>query len=169
MRPVKGTCPSYYDYYNELVKENDLLAAFDSGWLEVQKVVSTISKEKESLAYAEGKWTIKQVIIHLIDTERIFTYRALRFARKDPQQVLSYDEDDYAAAAELDNRTLSDLIQEFETVRKASISLYKTFSEETMLRSGLTAIGSASVISLGYMTCGHALHHLNVIKERYLK
>ena len=168
MRPVKGTCPSYYDYYNDLVKENNLLAALDSGWVEVQQVISTIPKEKESFAYAEGKWTIKQVLIHLIDTERIFAYRALRFARKDPQQVLSYEEDDYAAAAELDTRTLADLLQEFETVRKSSISLFKTFSEETLLRSGLTAIGSATVVSLGFMICGHALHHLNVIKERYL-
>jgi uncharacterized damage-inducible protein DinB len=168
MRPKKKTYPDYYDYYIELVKEDELLAAFNSNWNYIEEFVSKISKEKENYAYTEGKWTIKQVLSHLIDTERIFAYRALRFARKDPQKVLSFEEDHYAAHAELDSRTISDLMEEFDTVRKATLSLYKSFSESTLLSSGATAIGDATVVSIGYMICGHASHHLNVVKTRYL-
>ncbi len=169
MRPLKGTYPTYYENYIPLVKQEDVVVAFTQNWQELKDFISAIPKEKENFAYAEGKWTIKQVIIHLVDTERIFTYRALRFARKDPQQPLPYEENHYAETAEVANRTLADIMEEFENVRKASISLFKSFSETTLLNSGTTSVGPATALAIGFATVGHAIHHTNVIKDRYLK
>lgn len=169
MRPQQSSYPDYFEHYITLVAENDLKSALAANWQQINNFISALAEEKGNFAYAEGKWTIKQVIIHLIDTERIFAYRALRFARRDPQQVVSFDENEYAAAANPATRTLPDLLYEFDTVRKASISLYNSFPEDTLLRSGRTALGHVTVLALGYMICGHALHHLRVINERYLK
>lgn len=168
MRPEKGTYPDYYGNYIPLVKQEDINVALAQNWNDVKAFVAGIPKEKEDYAYAEGKWTIKQVILHLVDTERIFSYRALRFARKDPQQPLPYDENKYADNADVSNRTLADIMDEFETMRKASSSLYKSFSEEALLRSGATYIGNTTPLAIGFTICGHVIHHLNVIKERYL-
>jgi len=167
MRPEKGTYPVYYENYIPLVMQENITVALHQNWDELKKVFSFVSKNKEDYAYADGKWTVKQMLLHLVDTERIFAYRALRFARKDPEQPLSFEENDYAAAADVSNRTLADIMEEMETVRMASISLFKSFSNDTLLLSGDTAAGSATVVSIGFTICGHALHHINVLKERY--
>lgn len=169
MRPQKGTYPAYYENYIPLAAGDDLISAFTQNWRELKELIASIPSDKENYAYAEGKWTIKQIISHLIDTERIFSYRALRFARKDPQQPLPYEENHYAATAELSNRNLKDLLDELDSVRSASLTLYKSFSDATLLNSGNTSMGNATVISIGYATCGHAVHHMNILKERYLK
>jgi hypothetical protein len=169
MRPQKSTYPVYYENYIPLVKEDDLITALNQNWKEIKEFISQIPKQKENFSYAPGKWTIKQVVNHLIDTERVFTYRALRFARKDPQQPLPFEEDNYAAAAEVQERTLADIMDEFEAVRKSTLLLYKSFSNTTLLLSGKTAGGETTVLAIGYTTCGHATHHLRVISERYLK
>jgi hypothetical protein len=168
MRPSPGTYPAYFENYIPLVKQNSVMEAFDQNWKELNEFVSKIPIQKENYAYGPGKWTIKQVIHHLADTERIMTYRALRFARKDPQQPLPFEEDLYAANSELQNRDLKDIMAEFETIRKASVSLFRTFSGETLQRSGTTGGGNCTVLALGFMVCGHAVHHMNVIRERYL-
>jgi hypothetical protein len=169
MKPVPGTYPKYFENYVPLVKEEDVNTAFANNYQELSSFLKGIPPDLENYAYAPGKWTIKQVLNHMTDTERIFTYRALRFARKDPQQPLPFEEDDYAKHAEVGSRTLADLIEEFEAVRKASILLFKSFSDNTLLCSGKTAAGDCTVLALGYTTCGHAIHHMNVLKERYLK
>lgn len=169
MKPQEGTYPHYFEYYIKLIQDKNVLEALDANWILLKQILENLSKEKENYAYAPNKWTVKQLVSHLIDTERIFSYRALRFARKDPQQPLPFEEDHYAANAELSNRNLPDLIHEFETVRKASISLFKSFSENTLMNTGKTAIGDTTVLALGFMICGHARHHLNILQERYLK
>jgi uncharacterized damage-inducible protein DinB len=168
MRPEKGTYPPYYDHYLPLVKEIEPIEALDRNWEMLRDFITKIPAGKEEFAYAPGKWTVKQVINHVIDTERILAYRALRFARQDPQQPLPFEENKYAVAAELDNRRVKHLLEEFETVRKATRSLFSTFSEETWQRSGKTAAGETTVLAIAYMICGHATHHMNVLKERYL-
>jgi uncharacterized damage-inducible protein DinB len=168
MRPEKGTYPVYYENYIPLVREDSILEALNVNEKEIISFFNSISANKENYAYENGKWTIKEVLNHIIDTERIFSYRALRFARKDSQLLHSFDQDPYVANAELTNRSLKDLIEEFETVRKATFSLYKSFSNEALLRIGNTAEGKASVNAIGFTICGHAIHHINVISERYL-
>lgn len=169
MKPEAGSYPAYFDNYIKYVTQEQVMDAFNQTWTEISNTISGISEEQANYAYAEGKWTIKQVLIHMIDTERIFAYRALRFARKDPQQLLPYEEDLYAATAELTNRNLKDLMEEFDIVRKSSICLFKSFSDNTLLNAGKTAAGEITVLALGFTICGHALHHLKVLKERYLK
>lgn len=168
MRPLPGTYPDYYQNYIPLVKEDTICEALLSNMREVCDFFKTIPASKENFAYAPGKWTTKGVLNHLIDTERIFAYRALRFARKDAKKPLPFEQDDYVAGAETEKRSLADLTLEFETVRWSTVSLYKSFSEEALLRMGETAAGNASVLAIGYTVCGHYLHHMKVLKERYL-
>lgn len=168
MRPKPGSYPHYYENYIPLVKQDTILQAFKENEKEVINFFNSIPAAKENHAYADGKWTIKQLLCHLNDTERIFAYRCLRFARRDPQQLASYEEDHYAANCGVESRTLKDLVEEFESVRKSSIHLFKHFNEEDLLQTGLTPSGSSTVLAIGYTICGHTLHHINVVKERYL-
>lgn len=168
MRPQKGTYPEYFENYIPLVNQENVNIALEQNRQELREFVSRIPQQKEDFAYAPGKWTIKQVVNHLIDTERIFTYRALRFARKDPQLLPSFDENSYAENAAVSERTLNDLMEEFDAVRRASILLFKSFSDDTLLNSGKMASGDCTVLALGFTTCGHVTHHMNVMRERYL-
>jgi len=168
MRPDKKTYPEYYENYIPLVKEDNILDALLAGKEETISFFKSIPADLEVYAYEPGKWSIEEVLNHCIDTERIFCYRALRFARNDFQQPLPFDQDAYVMNAELAHRTLADQIEEFETVRNATISLYKSFSNDVLLRTGQTAAGKASVLALGFAMCGHTIHHIKVIKEKYL-
>lgn len=167
MKPQKGTYPDYYDNYIPLVRETSFLEALKNNGSHITQLMSQLPAEKENYAYAPGKWTVKQVLCHLSDTERIFAYRALRFARKDTSVLSSFDENAFADAAQLDHRHLRDLIAEFETVRSATISLFAGLTEDELLRSGKTTIGESTVLALGFAICGHASHHLQVLRERY--
>jgi hypothetical protein len=169
MRPQEGTYPEYYGYYIPLVEQNDVLSALKENGESILSFIGKIPESKANFAYAEGKWTVKEVLIHLIDTERIFSYRALRFARRDAQKPLSYDENQYAPNSKAAKRTLVDIAEEFESVRRASITLFKSFSEEALQQMGPTTAGNTSVNAIGFTICGHAIHHLAVISERYLK
>ena len=113
--------------------------------------------------------TTKQVLIHCIDTERIMATRALRFSRGDSQKSTSFDENLYAANSHADLRSLKDIEEEFDAVRNATIALFRSFSFETLMAVGTSPSGIVTVNSIGYMICGHTQHHLNIIKERYLK
>jgi len=169
MRPQPGSYPSYFDNYIPLIKEGNVLDALKENSLIIRKAIRGISGEKENYRYAERKWTSKQLVSHIIDTERILAYRALRFARKDPQQPLPFSEDDYAANAELSHRTIADMLEEFDSVRTASQTLFKSFTPQSLLFKGNTAIGETTPLAIGFMICGHGLHHINVLQERYLK
>ncbi len=169
MRPKPGTYPSYFENYIYYVTQSNVLVALEQSWQEITKTFGRLPEEMANYSYQEGKWTIKQMLIHMIDSERVFAYRALRFARKDPQQVLSFEENLYAETAELSNRSLKDLLEEFEYVRRSSICLFRSFSENTLLNMGKTAAGEVSVLALGFVISGHSLHHLNVFKELYQK
>ena len=126
----------------------------------LEQFVATIPKEKELYVYAEGKWTFKEILVHVIDTERIFNYRALRFARNDSTELQGFDHDFY-------NKNVSTTSREFKTVRASSISLYKSFSEEVLLRKGSASGNIISVRAIGFLISGHQKHHLKIFKERY--
>ena len=130
--------------------------------------IEDIPRQKLNYFYDDGKWTVKQVINHIIDTERILSYRALRFARGDNQKVLPFDENLYAANANLTNTNAQILADEFDSVRLSNILFFRQLSEKELLLKGQMASGETNVLSLGFMLCGHAQHHINVIKERYL-
>jgi hypothetical protein len=168
MRPEPGTYPAYFENYIPLIKGNNVISALERTREELVTTLYNIPGPKETYAYAPGKWTVKQVVQHITDAERVFAYRALRFARGDDQQPLPFEENDYAKAAELDSRSLKDLLEEFETVRQATLSLFRTFSDNTLLLTGKTTFGRTTVLAIGYLIAGHGLHHLNVLKQRYL-
>ena len=128
----------------------------------------TIPVFKHEFQYALEKWTIKDIILHLIDAERIFTYRALRIARNDKTELPGFEENDYVVTANANNREYESLLAEYETVRNASISLFETFTSEDLFRLGTASNNSVSVRAIGYILLGHELHHKNVILERYL-
>lgn len=159
--------PQFFDRYINLVEDTDIVEALQ------QYAVNTVDSEKGVLQalggkrYAEDKWTVKDIFQHIIDNERIQAYRALRFARNDKSVLPGYDEKLFAAHADTAHRTVDDLLEEFKIVREASICLFKSFSDEMLLRTGICFDTTISVLALGFVIVGHQIHHLHIIKERY--
>lgn len=168
MRPAQGSYPNYLENYISQVKENNLHEALHSNTEKMLQVVSMIPVDKGDFAYGEGKWTIKQLLIHVSDAERIFAYRLLRFARGDQQQPLPFEEDDYAKNCQAENRSLTSVVEELIAVRNATVALIESLSESDLLKTGKTSIGTITVNALGFAICGHCTHHLKILKERYL-
>jgi len=159
--------PEFFDRYIHLVEESDLIKAMELS-LEHLKVLNTNSlNELGDKVYAPGKWTVKQILQHIIDNERIQSYRALRFSRKDETMLPGYDENLLARNADTAHRTIEDLTNELIVVRQSSIQLYKSFSKEMYLNKGICFNKEISVLGLGFVIVGHELHHFNVIRERY--
>ncbi|WP_232731543.1 DinB family protein [Tenacibaculum sp. SZ-18] len=127
-----------------------------------------MSKEKENFAYAEGKWTIKELIQHIIDTERVFCYRALSFARNDQQDLPGFDQDLFVVNSVAQQRDYNELLDEMDVLRKGTIQLFKSFTHDDLLKTGTGSGNKISVRALGMVLAGHQQHHLNVVKERYL-
>lgn len=167
-RPLAQDYAEFYHTYVSLVPENDILEAFSSQTAATLQFLDAIPENKLDYAYATGKWTIRQVLQHMIDAERIFGYRALRFARKDLTPLPGFDENEFAAAARVEQRDWMDMIEEFQMVRLASEHLFRSLNEEELQRKGVASNNPITVLSLGYIIVGHAMHHLRVIKERYL-
>ncbi len=132
------------------------------------RFVQDIPLDKHEYRYAEGKWTIKDIIQHLIDSERVFAYRALRIARKDTTPLPGFDENAYVANTNADERNLKDMLTEMAFVRQASIMLFKSFTEEDLIRKGTASGFSVSVRALGFLISAHQNHHMKIFKERYL-
>lgn len=130
--------------------------------------LESIPEDKLEYRYDEGKWTIKEIIQHLIDTERIFTYRALCIARKDKTSFPGYDQDDYVETCEANKRSIHSLMNEYKAVRLATIILFESFSEEVLTQIGTASNSSLSPRAVAFITIGHENHHCEVIKERYL-
>ena len=124
--------------------------------------------EKYLHRYAAGKWTIKETLVHISDDERIYAYRALRFARNDSTELPGFEQDDFARASNANARDLNDILDELATVRNATISLFNSFDEEALLRKGRADGKIMSVRAAAYHIAGHELHHMNIIKARYL-
>ncbi len=129
---------------------------------------SSINLDRENYAYADCKWTIKQLLSHMVDAERIFAYRVLRLLRGDQTPLPGFDENTYVNNTDLSNRTLSDLAIEFKAIREANLSLYNSINDTQSLFTGTASGSQVSVRALLYIIAGHELHHLNIVKERYL-
>lgn len=167
-KPSPSTYLSYFQRYVDQVPEEDLMTAFNNQAAGVEDFLSSISEEKSTYAYAEGKWTIKELLQHIIDTERIFNYRALCFARGEQAGLPGFEENDYAANSYANNRKWNDLVQEFLALRKDTEMMYGSFNEAVMDNSGKANSNPVTVASLGFTTVGHYYHHQKVLKERYL-
>lgn len=134
----------------------------------LHKTLEGLKADKTEYRYAEGKWTIKDILQHLIDSERVFAYRALRFARQDGTELPGFDENDYVASSSTERRSLADLLEEHDMVRSATEKLFESFSPDMLLRQGTANGNNVSVRALGWIIAGHAVHHAGVIRERYL-
>lgn len=158
----------YFAHYIGLVDNTDCLNAIAQNHTDFLNLLNGIDEEKSHYRYAEDKWSIKELASHVIDSERIFAYRALRFARNDKTDLAGYDENHYAVFCGADERTLADLTNEFDVTRQSSLALFKSFDNDMLTRTGTANGIKIDVTSLGYLIAGHCQHHLNILKERYL-
>ncbi|MFT7157124.1 MAG: putative damage-inducible protein DinB [Parvicella sp.] len=159
---------TYFSRYTSLVPELSIVEGLNHSSKVLLETLESLPSFKWNYAYAEGKWTIKELLLHLIDTERIFVNRALRFARKDTTPLPGYEENDYAATCLANNRSADSLIKEYKAVRASTESFFGNLNEEQLLSIGTSGGNQISVRAIGYLLAGHDLHHLTVIKERYL-
>ncbi len=166
----KNEYAPYYEQYIQLVKKEkkSILENLIDSQKDFEETLREIPKEKGDFAYAEGKWTLKELIQHIIDTERVFCYRALCFARNDKTSLPGFDQDIFADNSEANTRDYYDLLDEMQLLREGTVQLFTSFSDEALLRIGIGSGNNMSVRALGYLFSGHQMHHLNVVKERYL-
>ena len=160
--------PQSFDRYINLVDDMELITALTQAETFDKLIPSGTMEAIADMQYAPGKWTGKDILQHLIDTERIMAYRALRFARNDQTHLPGFDENLFGEFAQASHRTMADLYDEYALVRQSSIRLFRHFDEIMLLRSGTASGKTISVLALGFMLVGHPIHHVNVIHERYL-
>lgn len=161
----------YADYYSNYIKKaesDELIPGLSSSLSSVIAFFKAIPEEKLEYSYDVGKWSIKDIIQHLIDTERVFAYRALRFAREDKTTLPGFEQNTYGITANANNRSREELLKEYQLVRESSIMLFKSFNEETLKIIGVASSSDMSVRAIGFVIIGHEKHHCQVIQERYL-
>lgn len=167
MNLPSNECPAYFDTYLSLVDE-DILKEMENQLQTYPAFVAAIPKEKETYRYAPGKWSVKEVVGHITDTERIIANRALRIGRNDQTPIPGFDEDAYVLATDFNQQEMKSLIGDFIAVRQSNISLLKSLTDEELKRIGTASHKSVSSRALFYFMVGHLRHHENLIKERYL-
>jgi hypothetical protein len=169
LRPQPGEYAPYYDRYISLVDSNDILAAFEDQRRQTLLLLSGRTEADGDLRYAPDKWSLKEVLGHLNDTERIMSYRALRIARGDQTPIEGYEQDDYVRNGPFAQRALPDLIEDYIAVRRATISLFRNLDEPAWSRRGVANKNEITVRALAYIIAGHELHHRRILEEKYLK
>ncbi|MEM6517126.1 MAG: DinB family protein [Bacteroidota bacterium] len=161
----------YAPYYEAYIQKTEGLSA-KSGLIEnserILSFLNSIPVEKQNFRYADGKWSIKEVIQHIIDTERVFSYRALCISRDDKTPMPNYDQDRYVENSQVEQRTIEELIKEYQSVRLSTISLFDSFDDKAMLRTGIAAGNNISVRAIIFILMGHEIHHCEILKARYL-
>jgi uncharacterized damage-inducible protein DinB len=167
-KPEADEYASYYGKYVTLINNDDIVAALTAQLDNTVACLRGLSEAQGQHAYEAGKWTIKELLGHIIDAERIFAYRALRIARGDGTPLPGFEQDDYIANANFNATPLADLTTEFELVRRSNLAMFKQFSDEAWLRLGTASDNPVSVRALAYIIAGHELHHLNILRSRYL-
>jgi hypothetical protein len=159
---------SYYKGVMELVDTDNIIHTLKSVHVETQDLLSALTEEQGVFRYAEGKWSIKDVIQHCIDCERVFAYRALRISRGDTNALSGFDQDEWVANTNVSKRTIEELANEAFVVRSGTIALFESFTIDQLMLLGNASNNALSVRSIGFIIPGHERHHINVIKERYL-
>jgi len=167
-RPAADEHAPYYGKYVALVPDDDLLETMAQQLKDSWNLLTGISEAQGDHAYAEGKWTIREVVAHVIDTERIFAYRALRIARGDVTPLPGFDENLYAPESLAAGRTLTDLAEEFALVRRSNLAFLKSLTPEVAARRGVASNTPVSVRAIAWIMAGHLVHHLGILRKRYL-
>ena len=168
-KPADTEYANYYSKYVSLVADGDIVGTLEKQLQNTSSFLRGLSAEQADYRYAPDKWSIKEVLGHIIDTERIFAYRVLRFARNDQTELSGFEQDGYIPAGNFGRREWSDLIDEFEAVRRANLYLLRNLDDHAWQRKGTASQNPVTVRALAYIMAGHELHHLNVIKTKYLR
>jgi hypothetical protein len=169
VRPKTDEHAPYYSRYIERVPNGNLLEVLRDQSMDTVALLRDVSPERANYAYAPGKWTVKEVVGHVIDAERVFAYRALRFGRNDPTELAGFEQDPYVPAGNFGDRTLGDLLEELQVVRAATIHLARHANDEVLSRRGVASGKEVSVRALFYIIAGHERHHVELLRERYLQ
>jgi uncharacterized damage-inducible protein DinB len=167
-RPESNEYASYYEKYVSLVPDADLVETLERQGAETLALLRGLSEEQGAHRYEPGKWSVKQLVGHVNDTERIFAYRVLAVGRGDTQPLPGMDQEDYMAGVDFDARTLSDLADEFEAVRSATLHLLRHLSAEAWARRGTASGHEVTARAVAYILAGHGAHHVRILRERYL-
>jgi hypothetical protein len=167
-RPEAGEFLPYYERYIALVPQGDVLSTLDTQMNETQELLHGLPASISTYRYAPDKWSVNELVGHLIDSERIFCARALRFARNDPTPLPGFEQDDYVRNSKFDAYPLAELASELDTVRRATIFLFKHMEEPAWMHRGTANNAEVSVRALAYIIAGHELHHREILKARYL-
>ena len=167
-RPTENDYAPYYKDYINYIEGDNIIKILRDQLSRTVKLVKSIPEEKGNYAYAKGKWSIKEVLGHITDSERIFAYRALCIARGEEKSLPGFEQDDYVREGNFNNRTLASLIDEFMQLRKSNIDLFTSFSEDALNRRGLANNYEVTVRAFLFIIAGHEFHHINILKEKYL-
>lgn len=170
-KPQPSEYPEYAEMYMSLLPDDgQILTHLENNFQTVKDFIYALPEEKLLYRYAPEKWSIKEILVHIVDDERIFAYRALRFARNEQQNLIGFDQDSYTKYSQADSRALDNIFEEYEAVRLATVTLFNGLPEDSFLRMGhgTGTANDATVRALAYHIAGHELRHLNIIKERYL-
>ncbi len=167
-RPQASEYPAYFERYIRLVPEGDILEILSSQMEETATILGDLTEDRALFRYAPGKWSIKEIVGHVIDSERVFAYRALCFARGDRTALPGFGEDAYVTAGRFDARALGDLARELRLVRQATIALFAGLHDEALPLTGRANEREQTVRSLPWIIAGHELHHMDVVRKRYL-
>ena len=167
-RPNPSTYAAYYETYINKVPQNNVNEALKMNTDAFIDFLESLTEEKSDYAYAPGKWTLKEVLLHLSDAEHIFSYRALRIARNDQTPLSGFEENEYVPFSNASYRTLASIIDELKAVRASTQILFSSFDAEGLARLGTASNHPVGVLAIGFIIAGHTYHHMQIIKERYL-
>ena len=166
--PEPSEHSGFFSSYVQKAQASDLVEGLTASYVFIMGMLQGLSEEQLLHRYAADKWSIKELMVHMMDTERIFAYRVLRFARQDKTELPGFDQDEYIKPAKADHRNIQNILAEYIAVRNATIELFKSFDEEALSQKGTASGNEISVRALGYVILGHEVHHLKIIRERYL-
>ena len=167
-RPARGEYAPFYQPYLDAVPDGDIVKTLREGLEATLFALRAVPEERAEHRYAPGKWTLREVLGHILDTERVFSYRALRIARGDATPLPGIEQDDYVREGRFERRPLGELIEEYEFVRRANLLLFNSFDENELGRQGTASGHGVSVRALVWIVAGHERHHLNTLRDRYL-
>jgi hypothetical protein len=168
MRPCPGDYSTYYETYIKLIEGEDILRILNDQSKRTQEILNSFSEHRGNYRYAEGKWTVKEIVGHLLDTERVFAYRALCIARGEKKSLPGFDQDDYVKEGNFNRRELFDLNYEFRLLRESNLLLFRTFTPDMLKLKGFANESSVTVLAILFMIAGHEKHHMNVLREKYM-
>ncbi len=167
-KPEAGEFPPYYQGYVDAAPPGDVVATLEDQRAETVALLRGLTEAQGAHRYASGKWSVKEVVGHLSDAERVFAHRALRFARNDPATLPGFDENAWVPAGGFDRRTTGELADEWEAVRRATLALFRSLDDAAAARRGVANKNPVSVRALAWICLGHTAHHLRILRERYL-